>query len=99
MKDTMKEHARLLRLANDHYRDALCCLRLAIQDEVREKYVSNVRDDVERAQAVVDFLKANAPEGSCEPSLTDAELAALEKADPQAFQEFNNKQENPFSNL
>lgn len=91
MKDTMKEHARLLRLANDHHGDALCCLRLAIQDEVRDKYMAVVRDDVERAQAVVDFLRANAPEGSCETSLSDAELATLEKADPQAFQEFNNK--------
>jgi hypothetical protein len=43
-------------------------------------------------------MKEHAP-SVCEPSLTDAQLAALEKADPQAFQDFNYKQENPFSNL
>ena len=35
----------------------------------------------------------------CEPSLTDAELAALEKADPKAFHDFNHKPENPLATL
>jgi hypothetical protein len=61
MSDTQKEHARLLGLATDYHADALCALRLGEADGVREKYLADIREDVERALAVVEFLKANAP--------------------------------------
>ena len=59
MNLTQKEHARLTRVASDLHASALSCFQLAAQEGMREKYLADIRNDLEKAEAVVEFLKAN----------------------------------------